>query len=173
MRRRLLLGAVGLGVAGCGFRPLHAPGGATAAGEASDDVRAILASTEVALIPERNGQMLRRALTERLSAAGSAATSHDLRVSLQASAEPEGFRRDGTPSRIRMVMTGSWLLVDRAAPPSVRAQGVERAFDAFDIPDNQFFAGDAAQAAMSSRLISQLADDIVLRLTVSLRSRSA
>lgn len=178
-RRRLLrlgglLGVSAAALSGCGFRPLYAPGGGSAAVEdASPDVRAILSSTEVALIPERSGQLLRRALQERLGASGASGMSHELRVSLYVANELEGYRRDGTPSRVRSTVTGNWLLRDRATPAVVLAQGSERAFDAYDVPDNQFFAGDAARDAMFQRLIRQLADDIVLRLSISLRGTSA
>ncbi len=179
-RRRLLrlgglLAGTAVAVSGCGFRPLYGPGGGSSAvQDASAGVRAILASTEVALIPERSGQLLRRALQERLGAAGAGGTtSHELRVSLLVANEPEGYRRDGTPSRVRSILTGNWLLQSRTTPPAVLAQGSERAFDAFDIPDNQFFAGDAARDAMNQRLIQQLADDIVLRLSIGLRGATA
>ncbi|MDJ0387729.1 LPS assembly lipoprotein LptE [Roseomonas sp. E05] len=170
-RRRLLaLGAAGLTLAGCGFRPLYAP--RDSAATASDPaIRSVLASTEVALIPERSGQLLRRALQQRLGRFGAAAPTQELRVSLQFGAEPEGFRRDGTATRTRYTATASWLLVSRSTPPAQVAQGVERAFDAFDIPDNQFFAADFARDATIQRLIEQLADDIVLRLSVQLRAQ--
>jgi len=170
-RRRLLaLGAAGVTLAGCGFRPLYAPeGGATA--EADPALREVLAATEVARIPERSGQLLRRALQERLGRAGSATPTRELRVSLQFATEPEGFRRDGTPTRLRYTATASWLLVSLATPPASTLQGVERSFDAFDVPDNQFFAADFARDATVQRLIRQLADDIVLRLSVQLREQ--
>lgn len=170
-RRRLLaLGAAGVTLAGCGFRPLYAPEGDGAAA-ADPALREVLSATEVALIPERSGQLLRRALQDRLGAAGAATPVRELRVSLQFAVEPEGFRRDGTPTRTRYTATASWLLVSLASPPAATLQGVERSFDAFDVPDNQFFAADFARDATVQRLIQQLADDIVLRLSVRLREQ--
>lgn len=170
-RRALMaLGAAGvLSLAGCGFSPVYGPGGAVAS-SSDPSVRQVLASTQVALIPERSGQMLRRALQERLGATGEAPAAQELRVALQFGAEPEGFRRDGSPTRLRYNATASWLLVSQGSPPATLAQGTERAFDAFNIPDNQFFAADASRDATIRRLVEQLADDIVLRLAAQLRA---
>lgn len=177
-RRLLLLGAAGLGMGvglgGCGFRPLHGSGGGSDAVSGADpEVRAILAATEVALIPERDGQRLRRILQERLGRAGSAVPQQELRVGLQFGAEPEGFRRDGVATRVRLTATANWLLASRATPPVTMAQGVERTFDSFNIPDTQFFAADVSNEAARTRLLEQLADDILLRLTVALRTRQS
>lgn len=157
-----------LALTGCGFTPVYGGDGRTAL-PAEPELRGILASTQVALIPERSGQMLRRALQERLGGAGQASPAHELRVALQFGAEPEGFRRDGTPTRLRYNATASWMLVSQGSPPATLADGTERAFDAFNIPDNQFFAADASRDATLRRLVEQLADDIVLRLSAQLR----
>ncbi|WP_159994698.1 LPS assembly lipoprotein LptE [Roseomonas sp. 18066] len=170
-RRALLVLAAGsLPLAACGFRPLYGSGGGAAGGLAgsSERVRGILASTQVGLIPERTGQLMRRSLTEKLGAAGASSPVNELRVSLQLSAEPEGFRRDGTASRVRYNATASWQLITLTPPPATLAQGVERTFDSYNVPDNQFFAADFSRDATMVRLIDQLADDIVLRLSVRL-----
>jgi LPS-assembly lipoprotein len=169
-RRGLLALALGgLPLAACGFRPMYGSGGsASGVAGSSDRVRGIMASTQVAVISERLGQQMRRSLTTRLGAAGSAAPEHELRVSLQFAYEPEGFRRDGTPSRVRFNATASWQLVTLTPPPAILAQGVERSFDSFNVPDNQFFASDFARDATLSRLVDQLAEDVILRLSVRL-----
>ncbi|EFH12260.1 LPS assembly lipoprotein LptE, partial [Teichococcus cervicalis] len=148
--------------------PVYAPQ-AAAGPDAPAPVRAVLASTFVAIIPERSGQLLRRALQQRLGAAGSAAPNYELRVGLQLAGEPEGFRRDGTASRLRYNAIATWQLVTLGPEPSLRAEGTERAFDSFNIPDNQFFAADFSRDATVQRLIEQLANDLVLNLSVRLR----
>ncbi|WP_160937960.1 LPS assembly lipoprotein LptE [Teichococcus coralli] len=171
-RRLLVLGAAGLTLAGCGFRPLYAPRDGTAS-VTDPGVRDVLASTGVALIPERGGQLMRRALQQRLGRFGAATPTQELRVSLLLGAEAEGFRRDGTATRTRLTATAGWLLVSLNTPPAQLAQGTEQAFDAFDIPDNQFFAADFARDATVQRLIDQLAEDMVLRLSAQLRTRQS
>lgn len=158
-------------LAGCGFRPLYGAGGAVAAEEGP--VRAELAAVQVALIPERSGQLLRRALAERLHGSEpSAPARYDLRVSLAFAAEPLGFRRDGTASRIRYRGTASWWLLTRTTPPQQIAAGTERENDAFNIPDQQFFAAESARDATERRLIEQLAFAITERLALVFRQRA-
>ncbi len=169
MRRRdfLLLGA-GAGLAGCGFRPMYGESGPILSGPAAAE----LAAVRVARIPERNGQLLRRALEDRLpSPTGQG--RYDLRVGLNFGVELQGFRRDGTPSRVRYTANATWYLFTMATPPVQVATGTERAFDAYNIPENQFFASDLSRDTMERRLVDQLAEDIVTHLAVTLMRQGA
>ncbi|WP_198375751.1 LPS assembly lipoprotein LptE [Neoroseomonas rubea] len=157
-RRSILVLAPAL-LAGCGFRPMYAErpdGGGAVAG---------LRQVRVARILERNGQLMRRRLEERL-ATSEAEARYDLRVGLAFGAEVQGFTRDGTPTRVRYTGTATWFLFDTNRPPRLVARGAERTFDAFNVPENQFFASDAARQAMEQRLVDQLAEDIVRSLSV-------
>lgn len=157
MRRRgLLPGLLLLG--GCGFRPLYGP-------QPEGSVRRGLETVRVGLIPERNGQLLRRQLEQRLGNGGAQAR-YDLRVGLAYGIELQGFARDGTPSRVRITATANWFLYDTGTPARLVATGTERAFDAYNVPENQFFAADTSRDATERRLVTQLADDIVLRLAL-------
>lgn len=154
--RRGLIALLALG--GCGFRPLYGPqpeGGAVAG----------LETVRVGLIVERNGQLLRRHLEQRLGR-GSAPARYDLRVGIAYGIEVQGFERDGTPSRVRITATGNWFLYDTNTPARLVAQGTDRAFDAYNVPENQFFASDAARDAAERRLMEALAIDIVQQLAV-------
>lgn len=179
-RRGLLAAAGGLALPGCGFRPLHGEGGAPAAPAtaAEAEVARELAAVRVAPLPERHGQLLRRELMRRLGAVtgqGTALTGvparYELRVGLAFAAEPIGFRRDGTPSRVRTIGTATWSLETLATPPRPVTNGVERALDSYNIPENQFFAADVSREAMERRLIEQLAGDVTRRLAVTLVGR--
>lgn len=157
--RRALLALPALALAGCGFRPMYGRGpGGTAIAQGLETVR-------VGVIPERNGQLMRRRLQERMGTGG-ALPRYDLRVGLGYGIEQQGFERDGTPSRVRVTATANWFLYDANLPPRLVARGTERAFDAYNIPENQFFAADASGLAMERRLVDQLAEDIVRRLAV-------
>ena len=74
---------------------------------------------------------------------------------------------------MRYTVSADWWLVTRDAQPQLVTKGLERAFDAFNIPDNQFYAGDSSNEAMISRLMEQVADDMVTRMAVQLQERSA
>ncbi|HWT07849.1 MAG TPA: LPS assembly lipoprotein LptE [Roseomonas sp.] len=156
--RRAILALPALALAGCGFRPMYGP--------RPDSTAAGLETVRVGLITERNGQLLRRQLEQRLGRGGSAPARYDLRVGLAYGIDVQGFERDGTPSRVRITATANWYLYDTNAPPRLVAQGTDRAFDAYNVPENQFFASDAARDAAERRLMDQLANDIVQRLAV-------
>ncbi len=166
-RRSLLAAGAALTLPGCGFRPIYATGSGPSA-----DVARELSAVRVARVPERNGQILRRALEERFATTGSQAR-YDLRVGVGFAAEIEGFRRDGTPSRVRFVATAPWSLFTMATPPVLLGSGTERAFDAFNLAENQFFASDNAREAMERRLVEQVAEDVARRLSVYFATRAA
>lgn len=183
-RRGVALAAAAL-LGGCGFRPLNAPYGGTREAALPTGVTAAdLAGVRVALIPERDGQLLRRALQRRFeeSRPGTPAT-HELRVALQLGLEPQGFRRDGTPTRVRGNLLAPWTLLatpaTAAAPgapapaPTAVATGTARAFDAHNVPDNEFFAAEVSGDAMRRRLVDAVAEDIVAQIAVTLATARA
>ena len=157
MSRRAILALPALALAGCGFRPMYGP--------RPDSTAAGLETVRVGLIAERNGQLLRRHLEQRLGR-GSAPVRYDLRVGLAYGIEVQGFERDGTPSRVRITATGNWFLYDTNTPARLVAQGIDRAFDAYNVPENQFFASDTAREAAERRLMEALANDIVQHLAM-------
>lgn len=172
-RRRLLAGFSALGGLGaCGFEPLYAPGGGSAA-RRGGATAAEMAAVHVAIIPERNGQLLRRDLQESLASGTSGtAARYELKVALQIGVDPEGFRRDGAATRIRLNVVAPWSLYTMAVPPVLVAGGTERAFDAFNLPDNQFFAADASQDAAQRRLVRRIANDVVEKIALTLADRA-
>ncbi len=131
-----------------------------------------LAAVKVGLITERQGQLMRRRLEEGLAPAGRGAVTakYDLRVGLGYGVELQGYRRDGFPSRVRFNATANWFLFDVGTPPREITRGTERAFDAYDIPDNQFFAADVARDTMERQLIEHLAQQILERLAIHFRT---
>ena len=168
-RRGVLRGAAGLAAllaGGCGFRPLHAPGGA-AGGDT--DVMADLAATRIAFIPDRFGQLVRRGLQRRLGTGGVGEPKWELVVVPALSVDAIGVQRDGSITRVRYLATANWSLM-RIAPRELVANGFERSLDAYNIQPNQYFAGDSSREATERRLAEQLSDEVVLRLAIRLRS---
>ncbi len=167
-RRALIALSLPLLAAGCGFRPMHGRSGS----REDTEVAAALAAVKVGLITERQGQLLRRRLEQGLApnGRGAVAAKYDLRVGLGYGVEIQGFRRDGFPSRVRFSATASWFLYDVSAAPREIARGTERATDAYDIPENQFFAADAARETMERQLIDQLAQQILEKLAIHFRA---
>ena len=171
-RRALLTRGAGLGallaLPGCGFRPLYAP-----EADGRFPAAAELAAIRVTRIPERRGQILAQELERRLAAAGIAEARYDLTVGLLIAAELQGYRRDGSPSRVRFTYRAPYTLNTMAVPPVPVATGTAQVFDAYQVPDGQFFAGVQSSLAADRRIIEQLARDIAERLALALRDRAA
>jgi LPS-assembly lipoprotein len=169
--RRAALGGL-LGLAGCGFRPLYAP--ISAADGSESDIRSELAAVRVGPTFERQGQLLRRSLQRKLegSAPGTPAR-YMLQVSVSGGAEVLGYRRDGTITRVRYVVTGGWNLATLSVPPQpIAASAIPyRTLDSFNIPDLQFFAADSARDAMEARVAEDLSEEIFRRVAMELRRR--
>jgi hypothetical protein len=164
--RRLLLAGLAAPLAGCGFRPLNgppAPGEAAAAPE--------LAAVRIGRTVNRTGQLLHQALERRLAAGdrSSPAARYELTVSALPAYEAQGYRRDGAPSRFRMTMTAPWTLQTLSVPPRPVAAGTARAFDSYNFLDSEFYASLLSSEAAERRLVEQIAEDIVLRLTLAFR----
>lgn len=156
-RRAALFLPLALGA--CGFRPLHGPG--LGAGLSAE-----LAAVRVQSIPDRPGQMLRRALENRLG--NGAASRYDLRVGLTYDTDLQGYREDGAITRLRVTAVADFVLV---AGDEELLRGAARQSDAFNIPDLRFFAADVSRDAMERRLMEALADDITRRLALEFRRR--
>ena len=166
-RRALLRGALGLvalGAGGCGFRPLYGPGG----GVNDSEIAAELAATQVALIPERFGQLLRRGLQQRLGRGGATPARWELQVGPSLALESAGILLDGTATRGRYIGTANWTLM-RIAPREAVASGFERTIEAFNLPPNQYFAADVSRDAAERRLAEVLAEEVVTRIAVRFR----
>lgn len=173
--RRGLLGAVlasGTLVAGCGFRPLYAP--VTATDGSVSDIRDELAAVRVGPLLERNGQLLRRSLQRRLegSQPGTPAR-YLLTVGIDIGAEGIGYQRDGTITRLRYSVTGSWSLSTLGVPPErIAASAIPyRELDSFNVPDLQFFSADSSRDAATVRLMEVLSEEIVRQVALQLRHR--
>lgn len=155
MRRRFLLGGV-LSLGGCGFQPLYAPNPTGAAGAAAQEMAAI----RVGPIPERQGMLLRQALRERLEREGSGGGRYELTVNYGISGEGIGIRHDNATTRMRLLASANWTLLDAGASRAVVTQGYARGMDAYNIPDNMYFAADLAYEAAQRRLADVIADQI-------------
>ena len=163
-RRALPLGLLGLG--GCGFQPLHGPGLNNA--RVTDEMAAV----RVGRMFERNGQLLRRALQQRMedSRPGTPAR-YELRAGYTIATELQGYREDGAISRVRYVVTSDFTLVRLSDPEEEVMRGSARRFDAYNIPELQFFAADVSRDAMERRLMEGIAEDITRRVALELQRR--
>ena len=157
-RRFMITGLLGL--SGCGFRPVYAP---PAAGETA--FSQILSQIYVPVLPERSGQLLRQALQARLDGPGDVPVrQYELIPDLRISTEAIAIQRDNSTSRVRIDATASWVL--RALTPTrpVVTQNSVRLLDGYNIINQQFFAAELESDAVQRRLVTGLANQIVLQL---------
>jgi LPS-assembly lipoprotein len=164
------MAGVAVGLAGCGFHPIYAPGAGGTIGAAQQD----LAAVAVAIIPNRNGQELRQALQSRLERQGLAvARRYDLAVAFGLGGEGIGIEQDSSVTRIRLVGSASWVLTAQDPQRSVLTQGTAKQLDGYNIINDQFFAADQASDFATKRIAEALADQITLQLALFFNRRAA
>lgn len=168
-RTSLLPGLALIGVAvigGCGWHPVYAPSSSAPGGAA-----AMLGRVEVAIIGERQGQLLRQALQARLPdrSAGGAA-DYLLDASYAVTQDNVAIMPDSSVTRIRMIATSSFTLRSVQGQLRTCTSGTARSVDGYDMQNEQFFASDLESETASRRLAHAVADQIVLKLAMAARS---
>ena len=146
-RRSALIGLAAL--AGCGFTPAYGPGGAAAA---------LRGQVAVEAPATAQGYLLRRRLLDRLGGAG---TTYQLTVTPTLEEGASAIAPDGVTTRVRLVGTAGWRLVDRAG--GLLDEGREEAFTAYSVTGSTV-AERTARLDAEERLAVLLADRIVTRL---------
>ncbi len=164
-RRGVLALGAAASVGGCGFRPLY---GTLASG---GTVRPELAAIYVAVMYERQGQLLRQALQRRFEGTdASVAKRFELTGGLAVNAEGIGIQGDSSSTRVRLNASSTWTLrrLDVATTPVTN--GVARAIDGYNINNQEYFAADLEQSAAIRRLADTVADQITQDLAVYFRA---
>jgi len=158
--------AVGALLGGCGLEPVHAR---KAAG---GGVTAALAEIEVAPIPERIGQLLRRRLQERLAPGGAAAAGqYRLHVRLDMTAASALIGRGDIATRSDITMTAEFTLREKQdETPLLR--GWARSVHSHDLLASGF-ATRAAERAARQRGVEALSAQIARRLALFFRGGAA
>jgi LPS-assembly lipoprotein len=153
-------------VASCGWHPVYAPSATGKPGVAAD-----LATVDVALIPERAGQLLRQALQARLQHSPDAPTpEYQLQASYAETRDSIGIQPDSSVTRVRMTGRASYTLVALGATSKTCLSGTVRDVDGYDMENEQFFASDLESETVQRRLVNNLADQIVMRIARAMAS---
>jgi LPS-assembly lipoprotein len=160
-RRLGLTAALAASLAGCGFHPLYAPSGQT---------NAALGQVYVDIIANRNGQLLRQALQERLDGTGGEVQHYELSVLLATYGEGLGVQPDNSNNRTRYIGTATWTLKTGGLLGKKIVSGTARSVDGANVIDAQFFYSDLASDAIDRRLSTALADQIVQSLAIYFRA---
>ncbi|NNG05688.1 MAG: hypothetical protein HKM95_16520 [Inquilinus sp.] len=154
----LIAGAV-LALAACGFRPLYADGGQDTAASAE------LARIEVAVIPDRSGQILRADLIDGLSPRGRPARPlYRLEVTLRERQEELGIDKTDTAVRANLFITANFSLLpaDGGEPLLDRRVGL---ITSYNILLDEF-ATLTAENDARERALRQIGSDIRTQLAL-------
>ncbi|HEY3918454.1 MAG TPA: LPS assembly lipoprotein LptE [Stellaceae bacterium] len=163
--RRLRAAPLLLVLAGCGFHPLYAPSGAR-----SGDPD--LAAIEVRPILDRQGQILSLALREELNPSGAdVAKRWDLTTTMTVVRADLGIQRNATATTSEINVTVAFRLSDRKTGKPLYSSS-SRAVGDFDLVEDAYATQVAADGARN-RAISQVADEMVLRLALFVRDQRA
>ena len=151
---RLFAIAATLGIAACGFTPLHGPN------EAATKTRGLI---EVAEVPGVTGFEMRRQLSELLGVGPE--PTHLLTVSVSTSQQGLAITQESDITRFNITGTATYALTNSAAGVEVLT-GEVRAFAAYSSNDAPF-ATDVAERDAQRRLAQSLSDQIATRITAS------
>lgn len=164
--RNLLPALLLLALAGCGFRPLY--GGAGAAGPR---VSGRLAQIDIGLIANREGQLVRQALERQLRRNGAPVFyRYHLAVSYGYTGQAIGIQQDTSNTRNRFIAHAQWTLTPEGAPGRVITRGTVQTMDAYNVIDNQNFAGTLDQGTLRHRLADAVARRITEQLAIYFRN---
>jgi LPS-assembly lipoprotein len=157
------LGAAQMLLAGCSLQPLYTGGG--------DGVIARgLAAVDVPAIPGRAGWLMRNALTERLSVAGSEAPKYRLDVRLDDDLQGLGVLADDTISRERRTLRARYQLIELSTG-SVLLDATAGSDAGIDVVSSEYATIAGEQKALEN-LSLELADQMVKRIALTLRNES-
>ena len=145
----------------CGLQPIYAGGssGAVARG---------LADVEVPAIQGREGWLVRNALNDRLGRGdGSGASRYRLDVVLDEQLEGLGLLTDDTIGRERLTLRARYQLVDTQTD-TILVDATAGSDAGIDVVGSEYATIAAEQSAMEN-LAQEIADQIVVRLSRTLR----
>lgn len=167
MRRILALcvplACLSLPLSGCGLQPIYAGG-------ASGYVASELAAIEVPAIPGREGWLVRNALNDRLGRGNAADGVHyRLDVVLDDQLEGLGLLTDDTIGRERRILRARYQLVD-VTTGTILLDATAGSDAGIDVVSSEFATIAAEQTALEN-LAQEVADQIVVNITRTLREQ--
>ncbi len=164
--RRSLVAAAAVGLGGCGFHPLYGRFGAN-----GGTIGPELASIYVKVMSERQGQLLRQALQQRLAGSDdSGAKLYELSGGLSIAAEALGIQQDTSSTRLRLSALSEWTLRKLDLANTIVTSGSARAVDGININNQEYFAADLETSATYRRLAATVADHITQDLAIYFRT---
>ncbi|MFB0612075.1 LPS assembly lipoprotein LptE [Aurantiacibacter poecillastricola] len=163
LARFLAPGALLASLSACGLQPIYAGGG-------DGFVASQLAAVDVPAIPGREGWLVRNALTERLGrGTPDSSAGYRLDIVLDDDLEGLGLLTDDTIGRQRRILRARYQLVDTATD-TIILDATAGSDAGIDVVSSEFATIAAEQTALEN-LAQEVADQIVTRITRTLRER--
>jgi LPS-assembly lipoprotein len=160
---RALALAMMLALGACGLQPMYAGG-------SSGQVASGLTAVQVAPIPERAGWLVRNALVDRM---GGEATNPTFRLEVELDDDliAFGIRGDSTTARERRILRARYRLVE-ISTGEVVLDATAGSDAGIDVVSSEY-ATVAAEQTAQERLATMIADQMVSRIALYVRNRSA
>lgn len=166
IKRRLFVAAAAAGLGGCGFSPLYGRYGATGGAVAPE-----LASIYVKVMPERQGQLLRQALQQRLAGTDdSGVKQYELSGGISIAADAIGIQQDTSSTRVRFTASSNWTLRRLDLANTVMTSGAARVVDGINVNNQEYFAVDLESSEAYRRVAETVADQITQELAIYFRT---
>ncbi|MFM2129264.1 MAG: hypothetical protein RL477_810 [Pseudomonadota bacterium] len=163
--RAVVVAAICLSLAACGFQPLYGRNQASVTGADLDTI-------QLPVIPDREGQLLRNYLQEAFNPDGRRReTVYRLDVYLQRSNQNLGVRRDGTATRINLTLSATVILRTVADNKEVFRSNALSVVSYNNLEAR--FATVAAEQDAVRRAAQSLATSIATRISVFLKNHKA
>lgn len=161
----LLLLATAGGLAGCGFSPVY-----QSASTAQDtDILLELSKVDIELIPDREGQMLRNFLLDRMQPRGQAAqTPYKLSTRLKITRRDLGVQLDETTERSRVDVNAVYTLTGEDLNRSFRSR-ISSSFSTVDVE----YASLVAEQDAIERSLRSIAGEMTVRIAAALKAHTA
>lgn len=151
-------------LASCGLQPLYSGG-------SNGGVASALQNVEVAPITGRAGWLMRNAIKDRLSAAGTGAARYRLDVKLDDTIEGFGVRSDDSVTRERRTLRARYQLVELSSGKTM-LDATAGSDAGIDVVSSEY-ATIAAENTALENLSQEIASQIVTRLSLYARSQAA
>lgn len=160
--KALVIILVGL-LTACGFQPLHTQ-------KSTSSGTPILGSNiQIAPIANREGQILRGYLQERLNPHGQSAPEYILETNITESRQDLGIERDTTATFARLSVTANYVLKSTDTGV-VLLRSSARSINSFNVVDSPY-AEQIAEQDARERALREIADDMALRLNVFFKNQ--
>ncbi|MDD3370516.1 MAG: LPS assembly lipoprotein LptE [Alphaproteobacteria bacterium] len=166
MKKRIVFSlVVSLLLSGCGFRPIYGSHGADGRSLVADEMNSVAIDN----IPEREGQILRNALVDRMYRANRPdKPAYRLSIKIRSVEQDSGILANATVTRELLDVYGDYVLVDSKGKKLL--SGTAHSVASFDKLDQIYGTVEARKNAYL-RTLNEISEQVVNRLSLYFSER--